>query len=79
MKNITRWVKTVSVRTVFVRTVSVKTVSVRTVSVRTVSVFLLHISLLQDDQNIMWIQETVEVEQQESYDSLPNMVSIIIT
>merc|ERR1712130_36770 len=27
-----------------------------------------------DDQNIMWIQETVEVEQQESYDSLPNVV-----
>jgi len=31
----------------------------------------------QDDQNIMWIQETVEVEQQESYDSLPNMVIIL--
>lgn len=30
----------------------------------------------QDDQNIMWIQETVEVEQ-ESYDSLPNMVIIL--
>ena len=54
---------------------------------------------LQDDQNIMWIQETVEVEQvmimqqnpkklkklefyfvfpqQESYDSLPNVVIIL--
>ena len=49
----------------------------------------------QDDQNIMWIQETVEVEQvnqrnrkrdsnfqfsilqQESYDSLPNVVIIL--
>ncbi len=27
-----------------------------------------------EDPNIMWIQETVEVEQ-ESYDNLPNMVS----
>ena len=26
-----------------------------------------------EDPNIMWIQETVEVEQ-ESYDNLPNMV-----
>jgi hypothetical protein len=29
-----------------------------------------------EDPNIMWIQETVEVEQ-ESYDNLPNMVRII--
>jgi hypothetical protein len=28
-----------------------------------------------EDPNIMWIQETVEVEQ-ESYDNLPNMVSL---
>jgi len=30
----------------------------------------------QDDQNIMWIQETVEVEQ-ESYENLPSMVIIL--
>jgi hypothetical protein len=28
-----------------------------------------------EDPNIMWIQETVEVEQ-ESYDNLPNMVRL---
>jgi len=30
-----------------------------------------------DDPNIMWIQETVEVAQDESYDNLPNMVIIL--
>lgn len=35
-----------------------------------------HEEFYNDDPNIMWIQETVEVEQ-ESYDNLPNMVIIL--